>query len=566
MRIRLPALIALAGPLALTAVSSAPSVPFVLAVEDTGAHFPPPALPSLDRLPTIRPLPDPFAWSDGSGRSTDFSDWSRRRAEIKAGIEHYEIGHKPARPKNLSAAYADGTLTVTITENGETLTLTSPVTLPEGDGPFPAVIGIGRSSGSLPPELFTSRKIALIAYDFGQVMSHTQKRGQEPINRLYPGQTEMGAYCAWSWGVSRLIDGLERVQAELPIDRQHLAITGCSFAGKMALFAGAFDERIALTIAQEPGGGGAAAWRVSETLGNVEKLGATSHAWFLESMFQFAGGNVWKLPVDHHELMAMVAPRALLILGNPDYQWLAEESGYVSCRAAHEVWKAFGIADRFGFSIVAGHPHCRLPDRQRPEVEAFVDRFLLDDKTANTAVTTHPFAATDHARWTDWWGSPEPEFPGAGEAYTIAWEAECANVGTNWNVVTDPLASDGRFVTPRSGIQSIQAAPEGADGLVTLPVSIDQRGEFTLFARLDCPSADDDSVWLRIDDGEFTLRNGLGTAGWQWITLGGFALEAGPHTLSIGLREDGLRLDKLCLSTFFFPPEGPGPQARNRCP
>ena len=63
-----------------------------------------------------------------------------------------------------------------------------------------------------------------------------------------------------------------------------LAISGCSFAGKMALFAGAFDERIALTIAQEPGGGGAAAWRVSETLGKVETLGATNYAWFIEDM------------------------------------------------------------------------------------------------------------------------------------------------------------------------------------------------------------------------------------------------------------------------------------------
>ena len=53
-----------------------------------------------------------------------------------------------------------------------------------------------------------------------------------------------------------------------------MAISGCSFAGKMALFAGAFDERIALTIAQEPGGGGVNAWRVSETLENVETLGA----------------------------------------------------------------------------------------------------------------------------------------------------------------------------------------------------------------------------------------------------------------------------------------------------
>ena len=86
-------------------------------------------------------------------------------------------------------------------------------------------------------------------------------------------------------------------------------------------------------------------------------------------MFQFSN-DVSKLPFDHHELMALVAPRALLILGNPDYEWLAEESGYVSCRAAHEVWKNFGIGDRFGFSIVGGHGHCQLPDEQRPEVES----------------------------------------------------------------------------------------------------------------------------------------------------------------------------------------------------
>ena len=47
----------------------------------------------------------------------------------------------------------------------------------------------------------------------------------------------------------------------------HIAVSGCSFAGKMALFSGALDERIALTIAQEPGGGGVNSWRVSETLG-----------------------------------------------------------------------------------------------------------------------------------------------------------------------------------------------------------------------------------------------------------------------------------------------------------
>lgn len=204
-------------------------------MEHTGASFARPVLPAFEKFQFVRPLPDPFQWSDGSGRSTRFTDWSRRRAEIKAEIEHYGIGQKPPRPQDITAKYADGTLTVKMTENGEMLTLTSRIQMPSGDGPFPAVIGIGRGSGSLPGDIFASRNISRVSFNFGQVMSHTQKRGKEPINRLYPDLTYIGAYSAWSWGVSRLIDGLEIVKDDLPIDVEHRAVTGCSFAGKMAL-------------------------------------------------------------------------------------------------------------------------------------------------------------------------------------------------------------------------------------------------------------------------------------------------------------------------------------------
>lgn len=171
----------------------------------------------------------------------------------------------------------------------------------------------------------------------------------------------------------------------------------------MALFAGAFDERIALTIAQEPGGGGVDAWRVSETLGNVETLGRTSYAWFLESMRQFAGKNVNRLPIDHHELAALIAPRALLVLGNTDYEWLAEESNYVSCQAARMVWKAFGIEDRMGFSIQGGHMHCMLPESQSPEVEAFIDKFLLGKTDVDTFVSkADMFEDVDYLKWMPW--------------------------------------------------------------------------------------------------------------------------------------------------------------------
>lgn len=378
----------------------AQEIPLVYDAENSVAPFEV-SIPTFEELPVIEMLPDPFAWTDGSGRSTLFADWGRRRMEIGAEIQHYEIGKKPERPDSITADYRNDTLRVHITVNGETLTLTSAIILPEGEGPFPAVIGIGRPFGSLPPHLFTSRNIAQISFNFTEVMAWQQKRGEEPINRLYPDLIHMGAYSAWSWGVSRLIDGLELVKDQLPVDLRRLAITGCSFAGKMALYAAAFDERIALTIAQESGGGGAAAWRVSETLGEVETLARTSHVWFMEEMFQFSDA-VGKLPFDHHELMAMIAPRALLCLGNPDYEWLADESGYVSSKAAKKVWETFGIADRFGFSIVADHGHCMLPEVQQPEVEAFLDKFLLGNKTVNTNIEIHPYPEVDYRKWIQW--------------------------------------------------------------------------------------------------------------------------------------------------------------------
>ena len=382
------------------------SIPLVYDVEHTGAHFDAPYLPTLEEAPVIKTLPNPFEWSNGKGEVKKFKDWSRRRSEIIKELQHYELGDKPmVQRENITASINDKILTVNVTVNGETLTITASIKYPQGDGPFPAIIGMGGGSGSLPSAMFDQRGIAQISYNFGQVMAHTQKRGTEPINKLYPELIEMGSYSAWPWGLSRILDGLEIVGVETSkIDMAHLAVSGCSFAGKMALYCGAFDERIALTIAQEPGGGGVDAWRVSETLGNVETLGNTNHSWFKESMFQYSGENTARLPMDHHELAALVCPRALLVLGNPDYEWLAEESNYVSSAAAREVWKKFGIEERMGYSIQGGHGHCALPQSQYPEVEAFIDKFLLGKMDANTIVTKvdDKLVDVDYMKWIPW--------------------------------------------------------------------------------------------------------------------------------------------------------------------
>lgn len=387
-------------------------VPLVYDVENTGAAFAAPSMPARDALPRVMGLTDPLAWSDGSGRAEDFASWSRRRAEIAQEIQHYEIGTKPSvEAGQVKARMAGDTLFVDVTVGDETLTLSSLITYPtSGQPPYPLMIGT--SHISLPGSIFAERPIALMTYHERQVCGYSQFRGELDrtkygFTRLYPELINNGAYSEWAWGLSRLIDGLQQLGPEVTkIDTRHIGVTGCSYAGKMALFCGAFDERVALTIAQEPGGGGAAAWRVSHEMEGVEDLDRTDYHWFLESLREnFHGDSVYHLPYDHHELCALVCPRALLVLGNPDYPWLADPSAYVSVNAARKVWEQFGIADRIGYSIIDGHGHCQLPESQFPEVEAFIEKFLLGNDSIDTRdISIAPLYkdSVDVNRWIDW--------------------------------------------------------------------------------------------------------------------------------------------------------------------
>ena len=450
--------------------------PLVYSVENTGAHFPAPNFPSFGQLPIIRTLPDPFQFNDGFQRPW-FQDWERRRNEILAAVEKYQLGTKPdCHDCTIAATYtppaagsSNGSLTVNVTRNGKTLTLTARIYIPQGmgNGPFPALIPMEIASfsfdgftfnfgaptppdyGSLPPALFQGLPIATVGYVStdvaGYAFTSPSDHTGDPFYQLYPeycegvctGGSNQGEYAAWSWGVSRLIDGMEiathQANNPLPIDMKHLAVTGCSFAGKMALYAGALDERIALTIAQENGGGGAPAWRVShdiEAQGTVEDVDDTNYDWFAGQMLQFAGDNVYKLPYDQDELMALVAPRALLQTGNASQYWLSNGSAYVSSRATQRIYNTLGIGDRFGFFIDGSHAHCATNPIENAPLTAFIDKFMLGQAGVNTDVEVYPtpanagspittaggayaydFPTMNYRRWTDWWGTDFPAFP-----------------------------------------------------------------------------------------------------------------------------------------------------------
>ena len=146
---------------------------------------------------------------------------------------------------------------------------------------------------------------------------------------------------------------------------------------------------------------------------------------------------------------------------------------------------------------------------------------------------------------------------------TVTFEAEGATVGSSWKILADDKASNGSYVVVKPGTQSIQAAPSGSKSAIAISFSVKAAGSYAVFARLNCPSADDDSFWVKMDNGVFDMSNGLGTRGWSWVKLNNFRLKAGKHTLTIAYREDGAKLDKISISNDRYSPEGMGEPAKN---
>lgn len=396
-------------------------------VENGGAGCTVPPLPPLDQLEPNVSLPDPFL-SHLGGRISSKAEWTCRRAEIGAQVEEYELGPKPPKPSIVTGAFVADRLTITAGERGKTVSFSVGITRPNGApaAPIPALIVLGKST--LRP-VFASRGVAVIDFDNdamgaqgdqGEGEARVSTRGQGTFYELYGSDHAAGSMMAWAWGVSRVIDALAATPSA-NIDVQHLAVSGCSRNGKGALVVGAFDERIALTVPEESGAGGSASWRVSQAQMDAYRAdnpnprggqgvqtlasAAGEQPWFRASFGQFGktSADVDRLPFDHHMVLGLVAPRALLVLDNTDMMWLGDESSFTSVVAAAEIWKALGASGAMGASQVGGHPHCKeLPQAQVDELGAFVDKFLLGVSGSSTNVLRSDRITPDRARWIPW--------------------------------------------------------------------------------------------------------------------------------------------------------------------
>lgn len=134
-----------------------------------------------------------------------------------------------------------------------------------------------------------------------------------------------------------------------------------------------------------------------------------------------------------------------------------------------------------------------------------------------------------------------------------------ATAGANFTIVTDGQASNSAYITPKPGLQSTAAAPTDSAGLIAIPFTVTKDTTYQIFARLKCPSYDDDSYWVKVDNGSFTMINGLSTgSSYAWMKLVSPVLSKGKHTLTIGYREDGSCMDKICITNDNTTPNGMG--------
>jgi hypothetical protein len=317
-------------------------------------------------------LPDPLRCEDGT-LVTDRGSWERkRRGETLELFQRYVYGRSPAKPAGVrfeviasdpGAMEGRATLRrvrIVSEDGGKSFGFPAAVFVPnQARGRVPAFVLINnrpessadptrrQNEGFWPAEEIIGRGFATAVFQTGDVDPDRKDeasraagvRGQWPVGggKEDGGGDSWATIGAWAWGASRVLDYL----LTLPeIDPARVAVVGHSRGGKTALWAGAQDERFALVVSNDSGCGGAALSRrlFGET---VEVINGAFPHWFCRNFRRFDGREN-ELPVDQHQLLALIAPRAVYVASADADFWADQRGEFLALAHASPVYALYG--------------------------------------------------------------------------------------------------------------------------------------------------------------------------------------------------------------------------------
>jgi hypothetical protein len=337
-------------------------------------------------------LPNPLVMENGKPVRNAKTWYKKRRPEIVNLFEENQYGRSPGRPAEMSFDVFDkGTpafggkairkqVTIYFSANKSGPKMDLLVYVPAAaHKPVPLLLNISFSANSntvgdpelkpgevwdirthkrvpvvkgrgfsvkLPAEKLLDAGFGVATFYYGDVDPDDPQGFPYGVRALYlkPGQTERasddwGSIAAWAWGMSRAMDYLE---TDKDVDAKRVAITGVSRLGKTVMWAGAHDTRFAMVIASCSGEGGAALSRrdYGETIAHLTAPSRYPYQ-FAENYGKYAK-HVDQLPIDANMLVALIAPRPLLLqTGDKDF-WSDPKGEFLAEVAAGPVYKLLG--------------------------------------------------------------------------------------------------------------------------------------------------------------------------------------------------------------------------------
>jgi dienelactone hydrolase len=380
--------------------------------------------PDFDAMPSIPELPDPLLLNE-NGRSVPVTTpdlWARQKRALREQVEHWMFGRMPPAPDNLratvTASHREGGATVREVRlafgPGQRATLRVELVIPDGPGPFPVFL---TNHARNRPWIYTAVRRGYVACIYHATdPNYGNGDDSDAWIEIYPDY-DWSTLARWAWAASRAVDYLRTVPE---VNMARIGLAGHSRNGKQALLAAAFDERIGAVVLSSGNSGEADPWRyTTEPFANesIELLAGAQPHWF-HPRLRFFSGREDKLPLDQHSLIALVAPRGVMM-----YAGYAESAGNPvgfeqAYRSALRVYQFLGRDQNLWLHLREGEHATTAGDvenfidffdavfgrRTQPKIETWIHGYSFDAwqkwSGENIRASAHPisrFQATDNA-------------------------------------------------------------------------------------------------------------------------------------------------------------------------